>query len=590
MIGQLVKRLVVDLWRRFGWRCPTRGGLIVVGSFLEGLAISLLLPLLAALGITGGSAGPLPVFDTIFHRLGLPVTVFSVALLMGAMVILQYATLLLQAWLSALVQSGYLRDLRQELFRRLVRADWPFLMKRPAGILINAITGDTSRAASGVYVIVQLASAMIATAIFVSIALVLSWQLTICLLASAGVVALVLHPIVQRARSLGAQISDQGARSLGWLGEVFGGAKLIKATAAEQYVAQRHDLIEVELARTQRSLLFQPHLLRSVFEASGILLLLTTLTLAAGIFDVSGGVVITIVALFLRLNPRLGNIQHLVQQLFVNLPAIEQLERLGRELDAAEEPSGVVSGGPLPVGDIEISNLHLSYDGRPVLHGIDLRLSKGSICAFVGPSGAGKTSLVDCLLGLVPPSQGEIRVGQLPIAEIGLKAWRRSVGYVTQETILFNMSIRDNIAWSNVGATQSEIEAAARSANAHDFIMATDHGYDTIVGDRGVLLSGGQRQRLGLARALLGKRALLILDEATSALDSESEEEILKVIRALRRRMTVIMIAHRLSTVRDCDAIFVLDQGRLAESGSWTELVAGSGRFNRLWVQQSAQS
>jgi ABC-type multidrug transport system fused ATPase/permease subunit len=590
LIGHLLKRLLADLWLRFGWRCPTLVGLIVMGSFLEGLAISLLLPLLAALGIAGGAGGPLPVFGAIFHWLGLPVTVLSVALLMGVMVVFQYATLLLQAWLSAVVQSDYLRQLRQELFRRLMRADWPFLMKRSAGSLINAVSSETSRAASGVYVIVQLASSMIATAIFVSIALALSWQLTIFLLISAGVVALVLHPIVQRARSLGAEISDQNARSLGWLGEVFNGAKLIKATAAEDHVAQRHDVIEGELARTQRSLLFQPHLLRSVFEATGILLLLTTLALAAGIFDLSGGVVITIVALFLRLYPRLGNIQHLVQQLFINLPAIEALEKLRKELDASEESTGIISTGPLPTGDIEIANLHLSYDRRPVLKGLDLRLANGGLFAFVGPSGAGKTSLVDCLLGLVPPTLGEIEIGQLPIAEIGLGVWRRSVGYVTQETILFNMSIRDNIAWSNAGATQSEIETAARSANAHDFIMETARGYDTPIGDRGVLLSGGQRQRLGLARALLGKRALLILDEATSALDSESEEEILKVIRALRGQITVIMIAHRLSTVRDCDAIFVLDKGRVVESGSWAELVAGTGRFNRLWEQQSASS
>lgn len=589
-MGYLIKRLLIDLWRQFGWRCPMLVGLIVLSSFLEGLAISLLLPLLATLGITSGAGSQPSVFATIFNWLGLPVTLLSVALLMGMMVVFQYAALLFQAWLSAGVQNGYLQELRQQLFRRLMRADWPFLMKRSAGSLINAVGGETSRAASGVYVVVQLASSTITTVLFVSIALALSWQLTMFLLISAAVVALILHPIVQRARSLGAEISHQTARSVGWLGEVFNGAKLIKATAAEEHVAQRHDIIEGELARIQRSLSFQPQLLRAVFEAVGILLLLTTLALASAIFDLGGGVVITIVALFLRLYPRLGNIQHLVQQLFVNLPAIDALEKLGRELNAAEESIDVACGAPLQAGDIKITNLHLSYDERPVLQGLDLRLAKGGLYAFVGPSGAGKTSLVDCLLGLVPSTQGEIRIGELTTAEIGLGAWRRSVGYVTQETILFNMSIRDNIAWSNVGATQSEIEAAARCANAHDFILETVSGYDTIVGDRGVLLSGGQRQRLGLARALLGRRALLILDEATSALDSESEEEILKVIRALRGQMTVIVIAHRLSTVRDCDVIFVLDKGLVVEAGSWTKLVAGAGRFNKLWEQQSFQS
>ena len=253
MIGKLLKRLFVDLRRRFGWRCPALVGSIVIGSFLEGLAISLLLPLLATLGITGAPGGAVPLFGAAFGRLGLQVTVLTVAILMGAMIVFQYTTLLVQAWLAAFIQSDYLRQLRQELFGRLVYADWPFLMKRSAGSLISAVTVETGRASAGVYVVVQLASSMVATTIFISIALALSWQLTFFLLVSAGIVALVLHPIVRHARALGARTSEQSARSLGWLGEVFNGAKLIKATAAQPYVTQRHNLIEQDIARTQRA-------------------------------------------------------------------------------------------------------------------------------------------------------------------------------------------------------------------------------------------------------------------------------------------------------------------------------------------------
>jgi ATP-binding cassette subfamily C protein len=583
----LARKLLRDLWGRFGWRVPTLIVLIVIGSTFEGLAISLLLPLLSVLGLTGGNGTHIQPFAALFAHLGLDISLASVVALIGTIIVLQYSSVLLQNWLSASVQSGYLRALRQETFRRVIHASWPFLMKRSVGGLVNSVTSETSRASSAVYVAVHLVSALAATAIFVAITAALSWQLTVLLLAAAGLVAALLHPILHWSRALGVETSFQYARSLGWLNEVFNGAKLIKATAAEEHVALRHNEIENELARIQRGILFQPHLLRAVFEATGILLLLGVLALATTFFGLDGGIVITVVALFLRLYPRLGNLQHLVQQLFITLPAVENLEKLNRELDGAQEEVGWPTS-ILEPGDIDIADLYLSYGDRPILKGIHLYLTAGGHYAFVGPSGAGKTSLVDCLLGLVPSARGGIRIGGVPMAELGFANWRRSVGYVTQETVLFNMSVRENIAWSNLGASDAEIEAAARRANAHEFIMAMPKAYDTIIGDRGVMLSGGQRQRIGLARALLGHRTLIILDEATSALDTEAEQSILDAIHALRGELTVIMIAHRLSTVRSCDRIFLLDRGRIVEEGHWSELVANKGRFSLLLESQSA--
>ncbi|WP_426527677.1 ABC transporter ATP-binding protein [Bradyrhizobium sp. McL0615] len=585
MIAKLARRLLGDLWHQFGWRAPALVFLIILASSFEGLAISLLLPLLSVLGITRGQEAHMSLFNAAFARFDLNMTLGTVVALISAIIALQYSLVIAQSWLSATVQSGYLRVLRQETFRRVMHADWPFLMKRSVGGLINFVTSETARAASAVYVIVQLVSAVVTAAIFVAIAVVLSWQLTFLLLIAAGLVAALLHPVLRWSRALGAETSVQHALSLGWLNEVFNGAKLIKATAAEEYVARRHNVIEDELARIQRGLLLQPHLLRVVFEATGILLLLGTLALATTLFGLEGGVVLTVVALFMRLYPRLGNLQHLVQQLFITLPAVENLERLNRELDSAQE----IIGQPdnlLSQGDIDIRDVHLRYDQRPVLQGIDLHLAAGGHYAFVGRSGAGKTSLVDCLLGLIPSSKGDIRVGGVPMAEVGLANWRRSVGYVTQETVLFNMSVRDNIAWSNLEASDEMIEDAARRANAHEFIMANPKGYDAVIGDRGVMLSGGQRQRIGLARALLGNRALLILDEATSALDSDAEQSILDAIRALRGELTVIMIAHRLPTVRFCDRIFLIEEGRVVEAGGWSELISKNGRFSSLLEAQ----
>lgn len=580
MTSRLILRLLGDLWHRFGWRCPTLVALIVAAGLLEGLAISLLLPLLSVLRISGSEESN-QVFSSVFHLLGLKVTFASVASLMGALVLLQSAAVLGHSRLSSMVQSKYLRVTRQEIFSHIMQADWPFLMNRSAGALINSVTIEPIHAASAVNTIVQLTSALAAAAIFVGIAVALSWQLTLILLLCAGLIATLLHPILHQSQVLGRELSSERSHVFGWLNEVFNGVKLIKATAAEERVAERFERLEEKLERINRRVHFQPYLLRVVFEASGLLLLLLLLALATAILSIGGGIVITIVVLFIRLYPRLGNVQQLFQQLLLNLPAVEKLDALNEELARVKEHTER-KRTPLSAGDIDIVDLHLNYDNRPILRGINLRLAVGRHYAFVGPSGAGKTSLVDCLLGLVHYTKGEIRVGQVPIKEVGLANWRSSVGYVTQETILFNMSIRDNIAWSNVNASQEEIESAARRANAHDFIVNTAKGYDTVIGDRGLTLSGGQRQRIGLARALLGDRVLLVLDEATSALDTDAEESILEAICDLRGRMTVVVIAHRLSTVRFCDQIVLLDQGSVVESGGWSELMTNNGRFASL--------
>ena len=580
MTSRLILRLLGDLWRRFGWRCPALVALILAAGLLEGLAISLLLPMLSVLRIAGSDESN-QVFSSVFHVLGLNVTFSSVASLMGTLVLMQSAAVLGHSRLSSTIQSKYLRLIRQEIFSHIIQADWPFLMNRSAGALLNSVTIEPIRAASAVNTIVQLTRALAAAATFVAIAVVLSWQLTLILLLCAGLIAILLHPILQRSQTLGGELSLERSRVFGWVNEVFNGVKLIKATAAEERVAERYEQLGEKLERINRRVLFQPYLLRVVFEASGLLLLLLMLGLATAVLSIGGGIVITIVVLFIRLYPRLGNVQPLFQQLLLNLPAVEKLDELKEELVRVKEPTER-KRTPLPAGDIDIVDLHLNYDKRPILRGINLRLAVGRHYAFVGPSGAGKTSLVDCLLGLVHYAKGEIRVGQVPINQIGLANWRSSVGYVTQETILFNMSIRDNIAWSNVNASQEEIEAAARRANAHDFIVDTAKGYGTVIGERGLTLSGGQRQRIGLARALLGDRVLLVLDEATSALDTDAEESILEAIRDLRGRMTVIVIAHRLSTVRYCDQIVLLDQGSVVEAGSWPELMTNSGRFASL--------
>jgi ABC-type multidrug transport system fused ATPase/permease subunit len=246
--------------------------------------------------------------------------------------------------------------------------------------------------------------------------------------------------------------------------------------------------------------------------------------------------------------------------------------------------------GPL-AQSIEFQDVHFAYnlEDGDVLHGIDVRIPAKSTIALVGESGAGKSTLVDMLTLMLPPDNGLLRIDGVPYTDIDLNAWRSQIGYVSQETVVFDDTVANNIAlWQADGAeTRAQIEDAARRAYAHHFIKDLPDGYDTVVGDRGVRLSGGQRQRLFIARELYKNPNLLILDEATSALDTESERYIQDSIDALKGEMTVVIIAHRLSTIKNVDYVYVLDEGSVVEEGPYEDLRRYNGRFQQMVEMQS---
>jgi ATP-binding cassette subfamily B protein/subfamily B ATP-binding cassette protein MsbA len=296
---------------------------------------------------------------------------------------------------------------------------------------------------------------------------------------------------------------------------------------------------------------------------------------------------VTFVVALQRLNGSFGSVASNFSSLNSNSAAIHRLNAI---LDPDDKQFRRLGGLPFSAisREITLENISLSYtaDTPPAVRNVSLRIPRGHTVALVGASGAGKSSIADLIVGLYDPSHGRILIDDVDLAQIDLTSWQQRLGVVSQDTFLFNASIAHNIAFGTPGASPEAIEAAARKAQAHGFVIGMPSGYDTLIGERGYRLSGGQRQRISLARAILRDPELLILDEATSALDSQSERLVQEAIEQFERQHTVLVIAHRLSTIVNADLICVMDQGRIVERGTHQDLLRGDGIYANLWQQQ----
>jgi ABC-type multidrug transport system fused ATPase/permease subunit len=272
------------------------------------------------------------------------------------------------------------------------------------------------------------------------------------------------------------------------------------------------------------------------------------------------------------------------------LPSYEQVKNLQHQARELEQRSGELLFSGFHQ-EIAVEDLTFEYPGhKPTLMDVNLRIPKAKMIAVVGESGAGKSTLIDMIMGFNEPLSGRVTFDGVPLERFDIKSYRQRIGYVPQDSILFNMTIRDNLRWANEAATDEEIKQACRQANADEFIERFPDGYDVLVGDRGVRLSGGQCQRVALARAILRKPDLLILDEATSSLDTKSERLIQQAIENIARETTVVVIAHRLSTITNADYVYVLHKGRIVEEGTYKELVRKQGHFSRMTQMQALEA
>ncbi len=486
------------------------------------------------------------------------------------------------------VASRAIADLRVRLFGHLLDLSADFHGENASGQLISRVINDTGALQNvltgATSVIVRDPVSLISTLAF------LLWEqprLTLITMVAlpAGMIPIVIFN--RKIRRSSRELQKQFAELTQTMTEAFTGHRIVKAynlegivTAEFQNIARRFVSHYMRIVRATGI----PGPLIEFFGSCGVALLLTYLICRpqghpnpADFLQLVGGI-------FVMYQP-MKNLIALQNQLVQARAASERVFEILTTKNSVPEPAA-----PKMLradkADIVFENVAFDYGEKPVLRDIDLRIHSGQIIAVVGSSGAGKTTLASLLLRFYDPTRGAIRIGGVDIREVATRDLRNQIAVVTQETILFNDTIRRNIELGRPGATNEEIVTAARHAHAYDFIMEKTQGFDTVIGEKGVMLSGGQRQRLAIARAVLKNAPILVLDEATSALDTESERAVQAALDELMRGRTTLCIAHRLSTIFRADLIVVLDQGRIVETGRHAELVKRGGVYQKLYELQ----
>ena len=566
------------------------------GALFNGIGTVLIVPiLLELLGQASSLMNQLPdvlqQFLGFFDQFPENQRLFAMTFTVVFTIVLKNAAAYVGSLTSSSLNRKLAANLRLDGLRILLDVDLAYYTKSKVGDLINHLNVEISRTTIAVRTLARMAIAIITILVFIGILLWTSWQLTLIATVALGFVALINQTAIRKSKMFGKELSHLSRQYSSRIVEILSGIRLVKATANEssEYQTVSQLINDREQSEYQAQLLFAG--IGPINEVCSIVALIGVATVGRAVMgdriEAFSAVLLTYLIVLFRMLPSIGQLNASRSQLANALPSVAIVSEFLSRSDKPFMQSGSRQFSELNQG-IRFRALSFSYPGsdRPVLRGIDLELKRGTTLALVGASGAGKSTLADLLPRFYDPDGGQIEIDGVNLKEFDIKTFRRRLGIVSQDTFLFNASVRENLIYGRPEATEAEIEDAMARANASEFILALPDGLETLIGDRGVLLSGGQRQRLAIARALIQDPDILILDEATSALDTISERLVQKAIDELSKDRTTLVIAHRLSTIQNADQIAVLDQGKVVETGVHSELLNQDGPYARLCAIQ----
>jgi len=510
---------------------------------------------------------------------------------MIASILLKNIFVYLSLYVSTPVRSKILADFRLRLYTKILQLPISFFTEQKKGDLMSRMIGDIAEVQNSIFVALEglIKDPLVIISFLISM-IVISPELSLFLLIFLPVTGIIIGRVSKRLKKQSTAYSEANGENLSHVEETLGSIKVIKAFTAESRMLDKFNAGNNKLFAILNKMTMRRDLASPLTEVLGVTVLCTILYIGGRyVFSTNsqldGGQLMAFILLFAMIINPAKNLSTTISNVQKGLGAIERIEEvLNAPLMVEEKENALVLPGLNH--RIVFKNVSFKYDDKPILKNISFVLEKGKTLALVGSSGAGKSTLADLIPRFHDVSEGEILIDGVNIKDFTIESLRKQMSIVTQEAILFNDTIGNNIALGNINATEEEIMEAATIANAHKFIQQKEEGYNTNIGDRGMKLSGGERQRVTIARAVLQNPPILILDEATSSLDTESERLVQDAIVNLMHDRTSLVIAHRLSTIRNADEIIVLQKGEIIEKGTHDSLLAQNGFYRKLVEMQ----
>lgn len=523
---------------------------------------------------------------------GAPMVLFMLGLFLVGTSLLKTGTSYFGTFFMIPIRTGVLRDLRQQLYDKIIRLPMGYFTEEHKGDIMSRMTNDVVEVE---YSLMSSLDMLFKNPIMITIYLVtlftISWQLTLfvlVLLPIGGGIIGVIGRTLKRKSLEGQTLTGQ---LLTQIEESLGGLRIVKAFNAEGTLSKRFAALNEKTRRTFNKLNWRYEFAHPTSEFLGTVMIAILLWFGGGLIltdnsNIDAAEFIYYLIIFYSIINPAKDLSKAVYNIRKGMASLERIDKILLAENTIKEPEHPT---PMPEFKNEIAyhNIHFSYNGeKEIIRGVDLKIFKGKTVALVGQSGSGKTTMLDLLPRFYDVQQGSVTIDGVDVRDIASSDLRALMGNVNQDPILFNDTFFNNIAFGMPNATMEQVVAAAKIANAHDFIMQTEKGYDTIVGDRGSRLSGGQRQRISIARAVLKNPPILILDEATSALDTESEKLVQEALNNLMQNRTTLVVAHRLSTIKKANHICVMHEGQIVEQGQHDQLLALGGYYTKLWQMQ----